>query len=314
MADAGRLSRRLHSLTLEPLMSRMLKILPVLCTAFALTTAVACNSTPDAPTSPSTSPRSGEEAAPDGSTLKVNAPTPLSPINAERLNNRQPTMVLANTQGRFVNRPFSYEFQLFDSGGNVLRSAIVAGGTGTTSWAYPEQLESDTAYTWRARAAYDGAFGPWSASAGFLTARAAANCGPMPIAADRTACIVTVAAMSDEWPRCAQGSGVACHRFTQEVARALAVGDPNWGLLGKPPGTWQCTINACGPLGGEGFGEDVVVYCLAPTCGIVARPDGRNDWVAIDIILGAGAPGAAIQWGPIPVRDNRGNNYWVPVP
>jgi hypothetical protein len=74
-------------------------------------------------------------------------------------------------------------------------------------------------------------------------------------------------------------------------------------------------MDRCGPLGGEGYGEDIVAYCRSgSTCANRFGPDGRTDIQSIDIVLGAGAPGAAIQWGAVPSRFNRGNNFWVPVP
>jgi hypothetical protein len=121
---------------------------------------------------------------------------------------------------------------------------------------------------------------------------------------DRLACARQVAARSSEWPRCATGSGVACHRYTREVARALAAGDPRWGLITKSPGQQQCSMTWCGPGDGTGYGEDVVAYLPAGS-----SPDR---WVGYDIVGGAGAPGARVQWvGPL---ERRPGNLWAPVP
>jgi hypothetical protein len=121
---------------------------------------------------------------------------------------------------------------------------------------------------------------------------------------DRLACARQVAVRSSEWPRCATGSGVACHRYTREVARALAAGDPRWGLITKQPGQQQCSMTSCGPGDGTGYGEDVVAYLPAGS-----SPDR---WVGHDIVGGAGAPGARVQWaGPL---ERRPGNLWAPVP
>jgi hypothetical protein len=218
---------------------------------------------------------------PDGSTLKVSAPTPVSPINDVRLTNRQPTLQIANAQGRFAGGTFGYEFVVLDMTGRAVRSVTVGSGEGSTSWVYPrgDELQGNARYQWRARAVLDGAHGPWSSLATFQTVAAPPNCGFVdPWWQSREACAQTIAATSMEWRSCQSGSHVACHRFTREVASALAMGDPNWGLLGKSPGVQQCTMDRCGALGGEGFGEDIVAYCRNPaTCRNRLGPDGRND-------------------------------------
>lgn len=286
--------------------------------ALAAAIAVGCSGSSQNPTAP-TSPTSGDpDAAADGSTLKVTAPTPVSPVSDFRINDRRPTLRIANSQGRFAGSAFSYEFVVLTTSGAVVRSATVAGGEGTTTWVYPlaTELQGNARYQWRARAVLDGAHGPWSATATFQTVAAPANCEAVdPWWQERSACIATVAATSAEWQRCSAGSGVACHRFTREVARALAMGDPNWGLLGKSPGTQQCTLNRCGSLGGDGFGEDIIAYCRNPaTCRNRFGPNGRNDIQSIDIIQGAGGAGAKLTWGPVESRNNRGLNFWAPVP
>ena len=150
-----------------------LRILTMVGCASALATTLACSSAPDNPTAPSTTTAvSDTGAGPDGSTLKAPAPTPVSPTGDTRLTNRSPTMVANNTAGKFTNnQAFTYEFQLQDDGGNVIRSASLAAGEGTTTWVLGEDLARDTPYRWRVRATLDGAVTPWSATARFLTVK-----------------------------------------------------------------------------------------------------------------------------------------------
>jgi hypothetical protein len=147
----------------------------------ALVAPLGCSNTPQGPTGPTVSVAGAPEAAADGSTLKVTAPTPLGPMNDDRLQNRRPTMQIANSSARFPDAHrdlagslagISYQFELLDaSNAHVSSSPHVAGGSGTTSYAYPQDLERDTQYRWRARAVLDGAVGPWSTPASFVTAR-----------------------------------------------------------------------------------------------------------------------------------------------
>ncbi len=150
-----------------------LRILTMVGCASALATTLACSSAPDNPTAPSTTTAvSDTGAGPDGSTLKAPAPTPESPTGDTRLTSRSPTMVANNTAGKFTNnQAFTYEFQLQDDGGNVIRSASLAPGEGTTTWVLGEDLARDTPYRWRVRATRDGAVTAWSATARFLTVK-----------------------------------------------------------------------------------------------------------------------------------------------
>jgi hypothetical protein len=143
----------------------------VLCTCAAvLAAAVACSKQSETPVSPGgSSVDASSPAAPDGSTLKVTAPSPVSPIN-----NAQPdNLVLVATQstGKFVSVPLSYEFEIFNaSNTRVYASGVTAGtmsGNNVSHTATNVQLAFDAPHTWRVRAVYQGAFGPWSSTASF---------------------------------------------------------------------------------------------------------------------------------------------------
>lgn len=141
-----------------------------------------------------------------------------------------------------------------------------------------------------------------------------AACG----AADNTlrispGCLEAVASRSTFYPRCQAGSQRDCHYYVREVASALniAQGQKRWGLITKPSGS-----NV------DGYGEDVVAW--------LPQPFGLDQqtwrWRGLDIIGGAGAPGARFQGGElheaIPCSQwvdgmswcNREDNLWAPVP
>jgi hypothetical protein len=113
-------------------------------------------------------------SAPDGSTLKANAPTAQSPINDETIDESlMPTLVADNAAGTFVTGAFEYRFEVHTRNGTSEAKDAgtgVPGGDGTTT-TYPvtTALEEDTAYQWRARAEMAGHHGPWSAWAYFST-------------------------------------------------------------------------------------------------------------------------------------------------
>ena len=147
----------------------------VACASVAvLVLSMACSDGPDSPVSPTGSEPGTTTAAADGSTLKATAPAPQSPIN-----NQQPDqMVFVATKSTATygtpNTPFSYEFEIRNSGGTatVCPAAIVGGGSGSTVSYSPTtcNLELDQPYSWRVRAVMNAARGPWSANATFKAA------------------------------------------------------------------------------------------------------------------------------------------------
>lgn len=144
----------------------------VLCSAAALVAlAVACSKSPQTPSSPTSIQEPSATAAADGSTLKVAAPSPVSPVN-----NAQPetlTLVTSKVTGKFdTSLNPSYEFEIKTAGGATVTAcnATVAPGSGSTVAYTPScALEFDAAHTWRVRAVYAGAVGPWSTAASFRT-------------------------------------------------------------------------------------------------------------------------------------------------
>lgn len=127
-------------------------------------------------------------------------------------------------------------------------------------------------------------------------------------------CLQSVARLSTHWQSCSEGSQHACHLYVREVARALnsAQKATRWGLITKPSGS-----NV------DGFGEDVIAWLPARW-----PLDAKTwEWNGIDIIGGAGAPGARWVGGKLhgaiscgtPEADaerwcNRSDNHWAPVP
>lgn len=136
-------------------------------------------------------------------------------------------------------------------------------------------------------------------------------CGPRDNPTDnRLECARSIAARSIHWRACTdRGEDVACHRYAREVATALARAEPHqgwgWGLISKPRGQRQCSLIECGPeVRGQGYAEDAIAY--------LPQGEDRKHWIGFDLVGGAGAPGASLNWnGPLPRRDD---NLWVPVP
>jgi hypothetical protein len=243
---------------------------------------IACNSAPSAPTSTEAGLSGSGDAAADGSTLKVLAPSLLSPINDSRTDTRTPTLVARNASGKFVERVYTYEFNLMDDGGNVIRTATIAQGSSNTSWPLPEALETDTPYRWRVRAMLGNAHGPWSSVGRFLTIREPRTPDPPPgqrlPVPNRQALVQQIAA---QFPGALQNS---CQEhggsweFLDRVVDALRLEDTRWG--------YNCKRGNCNDPS-----LDVLAYhhLAGPTTtGVTVR--------TVDIISGHCGPSPNVTW------------------
>jgi hypothetical protein len=240
-----------------------------------------CSAPPPAPSSVGAGDPVAGEAAADGSTLKVTAPVPVSPHGDVRLDGRRPTMTAMNSTGRYASVSFTYEFQLLDDHGRLIRTASVAGDAQQTVWAYPEDLDRDTAYRWQVRATYQGAFGPWSPQARFLTVAEKRTPNPPPGGKlprpDWAASIVfaAYAARPDLVARSCQTGG-GTWEFLDYLVDQLRLADTRFG--------YNCKRGNCNDPS-----HDIVAYNWS------ADPDpGTANVYIIDIMIGhcvASAPG-----------------------
>lgn len=143
----------------------------LLCTATSmLAVALACGKSAPAPTSPSATTQPEAGAAADGSTLKSTTPTIVSPAGGAQVTDPL-TLTSSKATGKFVDLALSYQFQV-RSGSTVVYDSGATGGVGSgnnVSHTLPSSaaLNPDTDYTWRVRAAYQGAVGSWSADGSF---------------------------------------------------------------------------------------------------------------------------------------------------
>jgi len=128
--------------------------------------ALACSKSAPNPASPTSAAPPDTEAAADGSTLKVPAPTTTSPTGGVQV--QDPTTLIASTvTPKYGTAALSYKFEV-RNGTTVVATGTVAGSGSSVSFA-PAGLPTDSNFTWRVRAEAEGAFGPWSSDASFRT-------------------------------------------------------------------------------------------------------------------------------------------------
>jgi hypothetical protein len=138
----------------------------------ALLAAAACNQQPQTFTSPSgaVGASTAETAAADGSTLKVTAPSLISPVDGTRAEDRRPTLIWVNSEGRYGTIGVAYDIEL-SSPTAVVYSRTVGQSPDIGAHLVEMELEYDTVYSWRVRGHIGNpdAVGPWTSWATFMS-------------------------------------------------------------------------------------------------------------------------------------------------
>ena len=133
---------------------------------------IACSQTPAAPVSPSGTDPISAEAGPNGETLKVSAPTLVSPVGGVEITDRSPDLVINNAAPRFSpSLPLSYVFEVRDEENRVVYTSppVAAGADGRTQHEVNLNLDLNEGHTWRAWAVYQNARGPLATPGTFRT-------------------------------------------------------------------------------------------------------------------------------------------------
>lgn len=131
--------------------------------AVAMVAVFGCNA--PRPTSPDTAYLSAGQAGANGETLKIGAPAPEFPVGNIQLTTSTVVLAYSSVIGTYSAFAPSYQIELRNPTGGVVANPTVSTPTCTIS----ASLEPNTVYTWRVRASYQGAYGPWSPTATFRT-------------------------------------------------------------------------------------------------------------------------------------------------
>jgi hypothetical protein len=195
-------------------------------------------------------------------------------------------MTVGNSTGRFVNRQFTYEFQLLNDSNGVIDSTTMAQGNGTTTWAYPTDLERDTPYRWKARARMGNAVGPWSATGRFLTVFEKRSPDPppgqkLPYPTYGAAIVQRVASQRPDLLRRSCQDDGGTWEFLDLVVDTLRLEDTRFG--------YNCKRGNCSDPS-----KDIVAFHYGP------GPDqGSQDVYIIDTIAGHCGPSPGPIWNDV---------------
>jgi len=294
-------------------MYRMLKTVSSAAAACVLLAAIGCSDGPNAPTAPTVGANGSADASADGSTLKAFPPTATSPKGDERLSTRKPTLIATNTTGKYVNSSFAYEFQLTNDAGALVRSTTLPGGAGTTTWAYPDDLDRDTPYRWRVRATLEGSVGPWSTVARFFTVKE--NRTPNPAPGQKLPLpnmYSTVTKVVNDNPgilskkRSCQdaaygGDPVTGWEFMDKTVDALRLVDSRWGYNGKRGNANDPSVDVVdynyGNQPDEGTTNVYIIDILGGHCGSDPSPSWIDNTA---VTINSGTIGRWISRGRFP--------------
>jgi hypothetical protein len=131
-------------------------------------TITGCSSSPQTTLSPSGVDPTTGALNPDGSSLKVDAPTGLSP-NGVTTDSNRPTLSFNAGAGRFAAVAFSYEVEVQNAAGDVIYARMTGVATGNISHPVEADLPYSTTLWFRSRARSGDQSGPWSGYAQFRT-------------------------------------------------------------------------------------------------------------------------------------------------
>ncbi|MFN2446053.1 MAG: hypothetical protein ABR606_10815, partial [Vicinamibacterales bacterium] len=233
----------------------------------ALAIAAGCSGSPETPLSPTAATNvTGLAANPDGSTLKVTAPTPLTPDAGETLNTRRPTFILRNAAS--VNAVtltgVVYRLQLLNEDGSLASERLIPQTSGDTSFEADGDLDYEKNFSWRVRAEVDAAFGPWSRTAAFRTPnrptgstpRTGGTGAPRSIELGEAIAIIQRIYNDMRWNIGSRSSRDQRNLYLEAAVAALHYGHSRFNPAG-PDGNW-CIKNG-GP--GRPQADDVIVRC-----------------------------------------------------
>jgi len=176
---------------------------------------IACTQASQSITAPSaTAGSSAAATAADGSTLKVTAPPLVSPVDGERQNDRRPTLVWLNSNGKYGNIGVAYDIEVSNPTA-VVYSRTVGESPDMGSHLIELELDYDVMYSWRVRAHIGNPdqYGPWSSWASFLSSTKPVAVAPPTAPTTSGGCAA---------PMSAAGTRVSSRPNDSDVPRAIA--------------------------------------------------------------------------------------------
>lgn len=192
----------------------------------------------------------------------LTVPTPLSPINNDRVTDRRPTLRIRNSTKNTAVGGVSYHFMIAkdQAFSQVSASAMINEDSGDTTWTADRDLDYNLTHYWRVRGTDGETNSDWTPTQVFRAPAAPAPAPPSPGPPPGGPCISSSAQAIVE---CERGKyGHMGHgelvSFLRAVARSLnanGISGGPFGILRKDSGTncsgYSCDIICAGQGGGQ---------------------------------------------------------------
>jgi hypothetical protein len=242
-------------------------------------TIAACSETPQSTLSPTAVDPSTGALNPDGSNLKANAPSDLSP-NGVAVGTR-PTLTFTAHAAKYAPVAFAHEVEVQNAAGDVVYARIVDPVTGAVNHDVEADLPSNNTLWFRARARSGELYGPWSGFAEFRTsAQAGARVGtggpvgpPRNIDVGEAVAIIQNIYNAGRYDLGSGSSREARNLYLEIAVAALHYGHGIWNQAGPDSG-W-CIKNG-GP--GRPQADDVIVRCGSRDAWDLVVSIGADHW------------------------------------
>lgn len=276
-----------------------------------------CSQSPEAPTAPSAT-QGGDAAVtgPGGSTLKMNAPALVNPVERARAEDRRPTLVWANATSRYGSVGVAYDLAV-ETSSAVVYEQTVGETPDFGAHLLPFDLEYDTVYYWRVRARVGNELGPWSSYAEFMSPARPTAQAPI-VAGGSTACAApasplgpgenrkprpngsaTVRAVAGAYPSALRNS---CQEhggsweFMDRVVDALRSQDGRWAYNAKRGNMNDTSLDAISYFwgAGDGFNGSTQVYIFDIIAGHCGSTPGTFWGDVTDITYSSGTVGRSL--------------------
>jgi hypothetical protein len=263
----------------------------------------ACTQTPQLLSTPTAIVGSPTEDAADGSNLKVTPPALVSPVDGARAEDRRPTLVWLNSNGKYSSIGVAYDIEL-STPTTVVYSQTVGETPDLGAHLIPIDLEFDTVYSWRVRAHLGDLFGPWSSWASFVSPARPVATAPTITNTTGAGCAAPISALGPGETR--KGRPNHSH-IVRDIANTFAGAFRN--SCQEHGGSWEFmdrSVDALRTVDGRyGYNAkrgnmndpsmDVVSYFYANGDNI----QNRHEVYIFDIIGGHCGPTPSVVWGDV---------------
>lgn len=269
-----------------------------------LAASAACTQAPAAVTSPSATVGGSMANAADGSTLKVTAPAIVAPTDGVRAEDRRPSLIWLNSQGRYESIGVAYDIQL-STPTTVVYSTTVGETANLGAHIVPFDLDYDTVYSWRIRANLAGAHGPWSSWGSFMSpARPVAVVAPTPTITTSGTCAAPISPLGageTRKPRPNESALVrqVADQFPAALRNSCQDHGGSWEFMDRAVDALRAKDGRWGYNAKRGFmndpSHDVVSYFYLNGSSI----HNRHEVYIFDIIGGHCGSTPVTQWGDV---------------